>query len=49
VDCETGRLSLGLALRLSDHLGAEYLRLGDLGPDRLVRSIQCRTGGRRAA
>jgi magnesium chelatase subunit D len=49
VDCETGRLSLGLAVRLSDHLGAEYLQLGDLGPDRLVRSIQSRTGGRRAA
>jgi magnesium chelatase subunit D len=49
VDCETGRLSLGLAARLSDHLGAEYLQLGDLGPEGLVRSIQSRTGGRRAA
>ncbi len=49
VDCETGRLSLGLAMRLSDHLGAEYLQLGDVGPDRLVHSIQTRTGRRRAA
>jgi magnesium chelatase subunit D len=49
VDCETGRLSLGLALRLSDHLGAEYVQLGDLESDRLVRSIQYRTGRRRAA
>jgi magnesium chelatase subunit D len=49
VDCETGRISLGLAVRLSDHLGAEYLQLGDLGPDRLLRSIQSRTGGGRAA
>ena len=48
VDCETGRLSLGLAVRLSEHLGAEHLQLGDLGSDRLVRSIQSHTGKRAA-
>src|SRR5829696_4974178 len=49
VDCETGRFSLGLAARLSDHLGAEYVPLGDLAADQLVRTIQRRTPGRRAA
>ena len=39
VDCETGRFSLGLALRLSDHLGAEYLPSSAIWePDRLVRT-----------
>ena len=40
VDCETGRFSLGLAARLSDDLGAEHVRIGDLAADQLVRTIQ---------
>jgi magnesium chelatase subunit D len=49
VDCETGRISLGLAARLGQHLGAEYVQLGDLAKDQLVHAIQRRTPGRRAA
>ena len=40
VDCETGRFTLGLAARLSDHLGAEYVSLGELAADQLVDAIQ---------
>ena len=49
VDCESGRISLGLAARLGHHLGAEYVQLGDLATDQLVHTIQRRTPGRRAA
>jgi magnesium chelatase subunit D len=49
VDCEIGRFSLGLASRLADHLGGEYIQLSDLASDQLVRTIQRRTPSRRAA
>jgi len=39
VDCEAGRLRLGLASQLSDHLGAQYVPLGDLAADQLIRTI----------
>ncbi len=42
VDCETGRFALGLASRLSNHLGAEYVALEDLAAEQLVRTIQRR-------
>jgi magnesium chelatase subunit D len=49
VDCETGRFSLGLASRVAEHLGAEYVQLGDLASDQLVRTIQRRTTNTQAA
>jgi magnesium chelatase subunit D len=49
VDCETGRLALGLAARLCQDLGGEYVRIGDLAADQLVRTINLQrsvSGGR---
>jgi magnesium chelatase subunit D len=45
VDCETGRFTLGLAARLSGDLGAEYVRVDDLGADQLVRTIRGHQSG----
>jgi magnesium chelatase subunit D len=42
IDCEAGRLTLGLASQLSDHLGAQYVPLGDLAADQLIRTIYAR-------
>jgi magnesium chelatase subunit D len=44
VDCETGRLALGLAARLSEDLGGDYVRIGDLAADQLVRTIHAQRG-----
>jgi magnesium chelatase subunit D len=44
VDCETGPLALGLAAGLSHDLGAEYVRIGDLAADQLVRTINVQRG-----
>ena len=49
VDCETGRLALGLAAGLSQDLGGEYVRIGDLAADQLVRTIKFRRGVRGVA
>ena len=46
VDCETGRIALGLAARLSQDLGGEYVRIGDLAADQLVRTITGTRAGR---
>ncbi|MCW2809780.1 MAG: Magnesium chelatase subunit, partial [Friedmanniella sp.] len=40
VDCETGTFSLGLAAALSAHLGAEYVRVGELGVDQLLGAVR---------
>jgi magnesium chelatase subunit D len=40
VDCESGRLALGLASALSVHLGAQYITLGEVGADQLVHAIR---------
>jgi magnesium chelatase subunit D len=40
VDCESGRLALGLASVLSVHLGAQYITLGEVGADQLVHAIR---------
>ncbi len=34
IDCETGRFTLGLAARLSGHLGAEHVPVGEVAADR---------------
>jgi len=40
IDCESGRMSLGLAQRLSIHLGAEYVTVDEVGADQLVRAVR---------
>ncbi len=49
IDCETGRFTLGLAARLSDHLGAEYVPVGEVGADQLVGALRQIQGSRKAA
>jgi magnesium chelatase subunit D len=40
IDCESGRMSLGLAQALSIHLGGQYLTVDDVGADQLVRAVR---------
>ena len=40
IDCESGRLALGLAQVLSIHLGAHYLTVGEVGADQLVDAVR---------
>jgi magnesium chelatase subunit D len=40
IDCESGRMSLGLALTLSLHLGAQYLTVDEVGADQLLRAVR---------
>jgi magnesium chelatase subunit D len=40
IDCESGRMSLGLAQTLSSHLGAQYVTVGDVGADQLVHAVR---------
>jgi magnesium chelatase subunit D len=40
IDCESGRMSLGLARTLSIHLGAQHVTVGEVGADQLVHAIR---------
>jgi magnesium chelatase subunit D len=40
IDCESGRMSLGLAQTLSMHLGAQYVTVGEVGADQLVDAVR---------
>jgi magnesium chelatase subunit D len=40
IDCESGRLALGLAHTLSVHLGAQYLTVDEVAADQLVRAVR---------
>jgi magnesium chelatase subunit D len=40
IDCESGRMSLGLAQTLSNHLGAQYVTVDEVGADQLVRAVR---------
>ena len=42
IDCETGRFTLGLAARLSAHLGAEHVPVGEVAADRLLTAVRGR-------
>ena len=42
VDCETGRMRMGLALRLAESLGAEHLPVGDLSADAITSHVKRR-------
>ncbi|KAA9165707.1 putative cobaltochelatase [Amycolatopsis acidicola] len=47
MDCETGRMRLGLAAELAEHLGAEHVPLGEVAADSLAGEVKSRL--RRAA
>ncbi len=40
IDCETGRLSLGLAAALSEHLGAEHVAVGEVAADSVLTAVR---------
>jgi magnesium chelatase subunit D len=40
IDCECGRMSLGLAQTLSVHLGAQYVPVDEVGAEQLVRAVR---------
>jgi magnesium chelatase subunit D len=40
IDCETGRMSLGLAQTLSLHLGAQYVTVDEVAADQLVQAVR---------
>jgi magnesium chelatase subunit D len=40
IDCESGRMSLGLAHRLSVHLGAQHVTVDEVGADQLVHAVR---------
>ena len=40
IDCESGRMPLGLAQTLSVYLGAQYITVGEVGADQLVHAVR---------
>ena len=40
IDCESGRIVLGLAETLSMHLGAQCLRVDEIAADQLVHAVR---------
>jgi magnesium chelatase subunit D len=40
IDCESGRMSLGLAHRLSIHLGAQHMTVDEVRADQLVHAVR---------
>ena len=44
MDCETGRMRLGLAGELAQHLGAEHVPLGEVAADSLTSAVKSRLG-----
>ncbi|RJQ78121.1 putative cobaltochelatase [Amycolatopsis panacis] len=44
MDCETGRMRLGLAAELAGHLGAEHVPLTDVAAESLASAVRERTG-----
>jgi magnesium chelatase subunit D len=40
IDCETGKLRLGLAAALSDHLGAQYVPVGEVAVDQVLGVVR---------
>ncbi|WP_211270101.1 magnesium chelatase subunit D family protein [Rhodococcus phenolicus] len=42
LDSETGRFRMGLAQRLADRLGAEYIRVGDVRADAITTAVRGR-------
>ncbi|MPY97894.1 MAG: putative cobaltochelatase [Actinophytocola sp.] len=48
MDCETGRMRLGLAAELAQRLGGEHVPLGEVAADTLAGEVRVRTMGRAA-
>jgi len=48
MDCETGRMRLGLAGELAARLGGEHVPLGEVAADTLAGEVRVRTTGRAA-
>ncbi|WP_027927848.1 putative cobaltochelatase [Amycolatopsis benzoatilytica] len=44
MDCETGRMRLGLAAELARHLGAEHVPLSEVAAESLASAVRERTG-----
>lgn len=44
MDCESGKMRLGLAADLAAHLGAEHVPLADVAADALADAVRARTG-----
>ena len=42
VDCETGRMRMGLAVRLAERLGAEHVPVGEVSADALTAHVRKR-------
>jgi magnesium chelatase subunit D len=40
IDCESGRMALGLAQTLSMHLGSQHVTVGDVAADQLVKAVR---------
>jgi magnesium chelatase subunit D len=40
IDCESGRMALGLGRMLSIHLGAQYVTVGEVAADQLVAAVR---------
>ncbi|MPY78916.1 MAG: putative cobaltochelatase [Actinophytocola sp.] len=47
MDCETGRMRLGLAAELAQRLGGEHVPLGEVAADTLAGEVRVRTVGTR--
>ncbi|MFG1641304.1 putative cobaltochelatase [Amycolatopsis sp. NPDC049252] len=48
MDCESGRMRLGLAADLAAHLGGEHVPLADVAAESLADAVRARTAGRAA-
>ncbi|MFD9895947.1 putative cobaltochelatase [Amycolatopsis sp. NPDC059027] len=48
MDCENGKMRLGLAAELADHLGADHVPLTEVAADALAGAVRARTSGRAA-
>jgi magnesium chelatase subunit D len=44
MDCESGKMRLGLAADLATHLGAEHVPLGEVAAESLANAVRARTG-----
>ncbi|MER6796876.1 magnesium chelatase, partial [Amycolatopsis mediterranei] len=44
MDCESGKMRLGLAADLAAHLGAEHVPLADVAAESLADAVRARTG-----
>jgi magnesium chelatase subunit D len=48
MDCESGKMRLGLAAELAARLGAEHVPLGEVAAESLAGAVRARTSGRAA-